>query len=194
MNKTTNIQYKSKAFDRAYKMPITFWGDVRIPPELKELAENNKSKAIIELGCGIGRFTRFMAQQGLHATGIDFSGVAIARARQRSSRDENKAAYLVGDVTALKIDDASFDASFDVGCFHCLDENEQKKYVSELHRILKPDGVHILWVMDTAPPPYHIHLTTDLVQRVFSSGFMLTRAMASRRRIVKSHWFWFKRV
>ena len=192
-NKSRNLT-KSEAFDRMYRMPITFWGDVRIPRELKELAENNKSKTIIELGCGIGRFTRFMALQGLIATGIDFSNVAIAKAQQRSSRDGKKADYRVGDVTDLKIDDDSFDVSFDIGCFHCLDESEQKKYVSELHRILKPEGRHLLWVMDVAPPPNRIHLTTDLVQQVFSAGFKLVKVMASRRRIVKSHWFWFKRI
>lgn len=32
------VPMKSADFDRAYRAPITFWGDLRIPEELKALA------------------------------------------------------------------------------------------------------------------------------------------------------------
>ncbi|WP_217636851.1 class I SAM-dependent methyltransferase [Dendrosporobacter quercicolus] len=60
---------------------MTVWGDVRIPQELKELAETNKPKTFLELGCGLGRFSSFMAKQGVQATGVDFSSVAIEKAK-----------------------------------------------------------------------------------------------------------------
>lgn len=87
-----------------------------------------------------------------------------------------------------------FDISFDIGCFHCLDENEQQKYGAQLFRILKPGGTHLIWAMDTTPPPNRSPLTAEMVRRAFSNGFELRKAAPSRRRLVKSHWYWLIRV
>ena len=153
MENNSRILSKSEEFDQAYRLPITFWGDVRIPAELKELAKENNKASVIELGCGIGRYCRFMAKRGLKTTGIDFSTVAIYRAKKKASHDINQPNYIVGDVTNLKMINGPFDASFDIGCFHCLDENERRKYVLEVFRILKSGGTHLIWAMDITPPP-----------------------------------------
>ena len=71
----------SEDFDRAYRSPITLWGDIRIPEELKALAREGATRSSLEFGCGVGRFSHYMAQQGLRATGVDFSSVAIAKAK-----------------------------------------------------------------------------------------------------------------
>lgn len=57
----------STEFDRAYRSPVTLWGDIRIPAELKALAQKESPRRSLELGCGIGRFSRYLAQQGLCA-------------------------------------------------------------------------------------------------------------------------------
>ena len=67
-------------FDRAYRAPLTLWGDLRIPPEVKMLARRGAARRSLELGCGVGRFSRYLAQQGVRATAVDFSAVAIAKA------------------------------------------------------------------------------------------------------------------
>jgi 2-polyprenyl-3-methyl-5-hydroxy-6-metoxy-1,4-benzoquinol methylase len=66
-------------FDRAYRFPFTCWGDIRIPEEVKALVRLEPGGRVLELGCGVGRFSRYVAQQGRHATGVDFSAVAIAK-------------------------------------------------------------------------------------------------------------------
>jgi len=48
-----------------------------------------------------GRFTRYLAQQGLHATGVDFFPVAIRKARKRVAQDIVQPEFLIGDVTHL---------------------------------------------------------------------------------------------
>jgi ubiquinone/menaquinone biosynthesis C-methylase UbiE len=194
MDTRSSIPSKVEEFDRLYRLPITFWGDIRIPNELRWLAKENHGGSVIELGCGIGRYCRFMAKQGLRTTGIDFSSVAIARAKKRAAHDINRPDFIVGDVTNLKMGDRSFDVSFDIGCFHCLDENEQQKYETEVFRILKPDGTHLIWAMDTTPPPNRSQLTPDMVREVFSKHFKLVKIKESRRRIVKSHWYWLIRL
>src|SRR5271170_5791215 len=88
-------------FDRAYRFPITFWGDFRIPKELKALIQLGTPHSVLELGCGIGRFSRYVAQQGLEATGVDFSSVAIAKAQKRVAHDKMQPQFLVGNATHL---------------------------------------------------------------------------------------------
>jgi len=187
------MRSRSEEFDQAYRLPITFWGDARIPREVTELARGHRGASVIELGCGIGRCCRFMARLGLKVTGIDFSRVAIERATRRSTGDPVRPSYRVGDVTGLGNIGGPFDLSLDVGCFHCLDEAEREKYAAEVFRVLKPGGTHLLWVMDTTPPPASAPLTPDMVRTVFEGRFILEKASESRRRIVRSHWYWLRR-
>jgi cyclopropane fatty-acyl-phospholipid synthase-like methyltransferase len=178
-------------FDRAYRLPFTFWGDVRIPAELKLLIRQETPRSSLELGCGIGRFSRYLAQQGLTATGVDFSAIAIAKALKRVAQDDVRPEFLVGDVTHLDALKGPFDISFDVGCFHCLDSNAQQGYVSEVFRVLRPGGTHLIWAMDSAPSG--IKLSPEAVQAIFVPGFRLQNAQKSRRRLVRSHWYWLVR-
>lgn len=181
----------SAAFDRVYRTGITPWGDVRIPAELKELAHAGNPKSVLELGCGIGRFSRYMAEAGLRAVGVDFSAVAIDKATQRAANAAAKPQYLVGDVTALPLQE-TFDASFDVGCFHCLDSAQQRAYVAEVQRLLRPGGTHLIWAIDAAPSGEK--LTLEVVERVFAPAFRVIAARKSRRRLVASHWYTLQRA
>jgi cyclopropane fatty-acyl-phospholipid synthase-like methyltransferase len=178
-------------FDRAYRAPITFWGDVRIPAEVKSLARQRSPGSALELGCGVGRFSRYLAQQGLRVTGVDFSPVAIAEARKRVARDDVRPEFLVGDVTHLDALRGPFDVSFDVGCFHCLDAQGQQAYASEVFRLLEPGGTHLIWALDSAPSD--LALSPAAVKELFATGFELQNARKSRRRLARSHWYWLVR-
>jgi len=192
MSIKSDAPVKSEYFDKAYNAPITFWGDVRIPKELKDLVETCKPKISLELGCGLGRFSAFMAGQGIKATGVDFSSVAIEKAKKRVAHAERKPTFIVGDVTNLKMIAERFDVSFDVGCFHCLNEQEQQKYVSEVYRLLKPGATHLIWAMDHAPSD--MLLNPDYIAKVFANSFQLAKTEPSRRRIISSHWYWLVRA
>lgn len=181
----------SAYFDRAYRRPLTLWGDIRIPPEIAALVRRGAPNGVLDLGCGVGRFSRYVAQQGLRVTGVDFSPVAIAKARARVAADEVRPDFLVGDVTNLDALSGPFDLSFDVGCFHCLDATQQGLYVSEISRLLAPGGTHLIWALDAAPAG--IPLDAAAVESAFAPRFALRDAWASRRRVLRSHWYWLVR-
>ena len=192
MSNKTDSSAKSEYFNKAYRAPITFWGDVRIPKELKDLVETSKPKTSLELGCGLGRFSSYLAAQGVNATGVDFSSVAIEKAKKRVEHAERRPTFMVGDVTNLKMIHNQFDISFDIGCFHCLDEQEQQKYVAEVYRLLKPGATHLIWAMDASPS--NLKLSPDSIARVFANHFQLAQAKPSRRRIVAAHFYWLVRA
>ncbi len=191
MSKKSNAPVTSEDFNKAYRAPITFWGDVRIPGDLKEIVKTQKPETSLELGCGLGRFSLFLADRGIKATAVDFSSVAIEKAKKRVANDESWPAFMVGDVTNLKMINGQFDVSFDVGCFHCLNEEDQQKYVSEVYRLLAPGGTHLIWAMDHSPG--NIILNPASIAEVFEPRFQLVNSKFSRRRIVASHWYWLVR-
>ena len=181
----------SSDFDRSYRALLTPWGDVRVPPEVLALVGTAPPRRVLELGCGVGRFSRQVAREGHRVTAVDFSPVAIAKAKARVARDERRPEFLVGDVTDLRDLAGPFDLSFDVGCFHCLDANRQARYASEVFRLLEPGGTHLIWGIDGSPSG--IDLSPGVVEKAFAPRFRLSRESPSRRRLARSHWYWLVR-
>jgi SAM-dependent methyltransferase len=181
----------SSDFDRAYRALFTIWGDIRVPSEVIELVGTTPPLRVLELGCGVGRFSRAVARAGHRVVAVDFSPVAIDKARARVARDERKPEFRVGDVTNLHDIEGCFDVSFDVGCFHCLDAGQQTRYAAEVFRLLKPGGTHVIWALDASPSD--IQLSPVAIEKVFDSQFRLRREKPSRRRLARSHWYWLVR-
>jgi cyclopropane fatty-acyl-phospholipid synthase-like methyltransferase len=178
-------------FDHAYRSSFTLWGDVRIPSQLKTLVKTVSPVSSLELGCGLGRFSSFMAQSGVRAVAVDFSSVAIERAKARAADADARPTFYVADVTRLSSVEGlggPFDVSFDVGCFHCLGPDAQRAYVAELRRVLKPGATHLIWAMDRAPSDEA--LSPEAIARVFEPTFKLRSSEKNRRRMVASHWYW----
>jgi ubiquinone/menaquinone biosynthesis C-methylase UbiE len=190
MDTKSEAPSSSKEFDNVYNSAFKhwIWTDTRIPKELKELIAQIKPKTSLEFGCGLGMFSTYLAEQGIEATGVDFSKTAIEKANKRASQKLQKLTLIVGDVTNLAMLSQPFDIAIDVGCFHCLNETAQKKYVNEAFRLLKPGSTLLIWALDNSP--ISIKLTPNYMQQVFGEYFQLDNSKFSRRRIAASHWYW----
>ena len=185
----TDAPSMSADFDRIYRSPYHwFWTDIRIPKELKALLATAKPRNVLELGCGLGRFSAYVAEQGVHATGVDFSKVAIEKAVGRVAGNPYQPMFMVGDVTHLDMPDAPFDASFDVGCFHCLHKENMYRYVSEIYRLLQPGATHLIWALYNSPCEIEIH--PKYIRQIFGDKFQLVKSKFSRRRVLASYWYW----
>ena len=162
----------SKDFDKMYNSLLHWvWSGVRIPKELKVLVKNHNPKSSLELGCGLGRFSSFMANRGIKATGVDFSAAAIEKAKKRVADNLYQPNFMLGDVTRLMMLNEPFDISFDVGCFHCLPEEEHKKYISEVARLLKSGAIHLLWALDSTPS--NLKFSPEYMSKTFDKEFQL---------------------
>lgn len=62
------------------------------------------ARSVLDVGCGTGHFTRWMAEQGLNAVGLDSSEAMLNEARPRGGP-----AYLRGDAHSLPMADRSYD-------------------------------------------------------------------------------------
>lgn len=96
---------------------------------------------ILDVGCGVGRTTRVLVEDGFEVTGIDISPEMIQRAEQRISG----AALSVADAVNLPFEDLSFDHALFAynGLDYIQTETDRKRALRELLRVLRPGGYFI---------------------------------------------------
>ncbi len=101
--------------------------------------EDLKGKAVLEVGSGRGGGAAFLTQalQPARYTGVDYSDKAVSLCRERYSQVTNLN-FLQGDAEKLPCENASFDSVINVESSHCYPDFP--KFVSEVHRVLKPGG------------------------------------------------------
>lgn len=90
------------------------------------------SGTALDIGCGNGRNSRFLASQGFTVTGVDLDSTAIQWAQEQGGD------YVCGSVFDLPL--GTYDLIFDSGCFHHLPPHRRKEYVQLIARRLRPGG------------------------------------------------------
>lgn len=96
-------------------------------------------RSVLDLECGDGKLTRWLAVHGAGVTGVDGSVEAIEAARQRESRESHGISYLVGDPEDLyMIEDSAFN---EVVCNLSLARMESlAAVIAEVARIITLGG------------------------------------------------------
>lgn len=98
----------------------------------------------LDIGCGGGWDSIFLAQCGFAVTGIDVSPKAIQLARERAVEAGVQVDFRPGNALDLPVEDRSIDLANDRGCFHVIPEEDRFRYAQEVERILKPGGQLLL--------------------------------------------------
>lgn len=105
-----------------------------------------KSGAVIDLGCGEGRDSIYLAARGFTVTGVDVARVALERARARAADRGVPVTFLERDVIDLRgIPAASFDLAINMGCLHMIpDRDLRERHLRRVREILRPGGVFVI--------------------------------------------------
>lgn len=106
-------------------------------------ARDRRSVRLLDLGCGPGACTWYMAREGFSVAGIDGSATAVKRAGDRLAAEHLTADLRVGDYTLLPWADAEFDGVVDNVTLCCNPFAACKRAVAEVARVLKPGGVFL---------------------------------------------------
>lgn len=72
----------------------------------------------IDLGCGTGDNSIWLAAQGFQVTGCDLSDLALEQARAKAERAQVHCTFYQGDFMQETPPGAPFSFAFDRGCFH----------------------------------------------------------------------------
>lgn len=108
---------------------------------LDELPRLTDGRHALDLGCGTGAMTVWLAERGYDVRGIDHSQgmLDIARRKVEQLGLEDRVELSVGDIRELPWDDETFDVVACQGVLHHLDD--MSGCLAEVARVLKAGGV-----------------------------------------------------
>lgn len=127
---------------------------------------------VLDLGCGIGRVARYMADRCRLLWASDASPVMLEMAAQRLGDRPNVRLVQSRDVAIPEIPDHSVDVAYSILVLQHLEREDAFLVLRELRRVLRPGGAAYL----TFP-----NLLSDAYLRIFLDG-VAARAVANAAR------------
>jgi len=184
------------------------WDDSLPPPEVMDHIANQVPGLALDLGCGYGRASIYMARHGWEVDAVDFVPEAINEAKKRAAAASVEIRFHLAEVTNLDFLNGPYDFALDVGCGHSLDQAEQRRYRDHLRRLLRPGAIYLMFARlqeeeigtgneDLADGPPALN-DGDLI-RMFEDGFILEwsergSTIAPDQPAWASGWFRFRRT
>ena len=116
--------------------------------QLIELLEMKPDDDVLDLCCGIGRFSNELSRRGYRVTGVDRTEAYLKQAREIATKEGLTAEYIHMDMREFRRDN-SFDVVINIftsfGYFE--DEHEQMVVIDNIRKSLRPGGRLIIELM-----------------------------------------------
>jgi SAM-dependent methyltransferase len=155
----------------------------------------------LDLGCGTGTNSLFLARHGWQVTGVDFARPAIARAQTKARAAGNlpgSARFIRGDVTRLDQLPIGAPCSLllDMGCFHGVDGDRRAEYAAGVTQFSTPGALFLLYGFEPRMlGKRRVGFTRDDVERVFGDSFRLEKVeRGANRDGSATAWYWLRRI
>lgn len=126
------------------------WDSGIAPPELVETVEGARALPpgrALDLGCGTGTNTVYLARHGWDVVGVDLVDRAIKRAKRKARAAGVRPRLLSGDVTKLAElpTGAGFSLLFDLSCYCGIPERRRDAYAAGVSRLAAPGATLLLF-------------------------------------------------
>ncbi len=135
-------------------MPTPFSKDV-----LKYIGKNSR---ILELGTGTGQDAIWFSSQGMNVTATDAQDTFFSAIEEKANNQKLTLALKIQNVTdTFDFKDNEFDLVYAHLVIHYFDDDEMTQIVTEIQRVLKPNGIVAVLVNSTKDPEYSSELATN---------------------------------
>lgn len=95
---------------------------------------------ILDLGCGTGAASWYLAREGFSVCGIDGSATAIRKAQQRLAEESLQCSFEIGDASKLPWPADTFQVVVDIAAIQHNTIPSMRAILAEVLRTLKPHG------------------------------------------------------
>ncbi len=137
------------------------------------LARLQEGGRVLDLGTGPGTQAIALAKRGYDVVATDVAPSAIAKAKHVAVREGVRVDFRVDNILDSKLEDTLVDAVVDRGVFHVLPPRSRPRYVTTVHRILRPGGYLFLKAFSDKEPrqegPYHF--SAEELRSYFDGSF-----------------------
>ncbi len=141
---------RQRLFKTLYRFGFTPWDGHPIARSLRDLIEGDdalRAGAALDVGCGTGDNSIYLAKHGWQVTGVDFVPKAVEKARAKARAENVDVRFEEADVTDLCSAGIGSDFSLivDSGCLHGMNDDDRYDYVREVTAAAAPDArLHIV--------------------------------------------------
>lgn len=94
----------------------------------------------LDLGCGYGSSSWYLAREGFSVDAIDGSAVIIEKLKQRLKSESLNVRCVAGDIVDLPYPSRTFDCVVDLGCLMCNTPEDTRRILEGVYDRLKPGG------------------------------------------------------
>lgn len=134
---------KKQTFDDRYKTGNTPWELERPDSNLIDIVKNTPVAPckVLDIGCGTGSNSIWLAQNQFDVTGGDFSPLAIEKAKEKAKQESIEVQFRVNDFLHESVGESDFEFIFDRGCFHGFEKEEMELFAKNANIHLKKGGL-----------------------------------------------------
>ena len=132
-------------FKTFYRLGFVPWDGHPLPTSLRDLVEGDNARptgTALDIGCGTGDNSIYLAKHGWRVTGVDFVGKAVDKARAKASANKLDIKFAQADATRLSSEGVgtNFDLIVDNGCLHGMSAQDRDAYVREVAAVAAPSA------------------------------------------------------
>lgn len=123
--------------------------------ESGRLSPNDPGPRALDVGCGSGADSVFLAERGFDVTGIDFSRVALDKAESLATRlpPEQRPRFVHADLLAVDLE-GSFDLIFDGGTVDDFPVRDRFEVARILTNLSRPGSKLVMWCFHGSPSEF----------------------------------------
>lgn len=127
-----------------YAIGFTPWDGHPQSAALRKLVEEGEAApgSALDLGCGTGDSSIYLARHGWEVTAVDFTPKALQKARTKARNAEVNVNFVHADVTRLTRAGlkTGFGLIVDNGCLHNMSDTDRDAYVREVSALAAPQA------------------------------------------------------
>ena len=176
---------KHTLFRVFYRLGFTPWDGHPLAQSLRTLVEGDSAlptgKAL-ELGCGTGDCSIYLAKHGWHVTAVDYVTQALGKARAKADAAGAVINFARADVTRLSsagLGD-NFELIVDNGCLHNMSDADRDAYVREVTAVARPKARLLITAFRPGGRFGVRGVEPDEMERRFASGWTLLSTGSER--------------